>query len=317
MKNVLVTGAAGFIGSNLVRQLLSDGYTITGIDNFDSFYDPLIKRNNISDFQSSVNFHLHEGDIRDHEFLLRVITETKPYCVVHLAACAGVRPSIDNPELYYDVNVKGTLLLLETMRKAGVNNMVFASSSSVYGNNRKIPFSETDNVDNPISPYAATKKAGELLCYNYHHLYGFNTFCLRFFTVYGHNQRPEMAIQQFGKLIREGNTITMYGDGTSRRDYTFIDDIVSGIIASIERVKGYEIINLGNNDTVELKTLIKHISETIGREPVIVQKPMQPGDVDITYADISKAIQLLEYHPKHSIQEGLKKMFFTSVTESN
>lgn len=317
MKNVLVTGVAGFIGSNLVRQLLSNGYSITGIDNFDSFYDPAIKRANIIDLQSSENFHLHEGDIRDKEFLSKVIDKAKPYCVVHLAARAGVRPSIADPELYYDVNVKGTLILLETMRASGINNLIFASSSSVYGNNRKIPFSEIDNVDNPISPYAATKKAGELLCYNYHHLYGLNAFCLRFFTVYGHNQRPEMAIQQFGKLIKEGKTITMYGDGTSRRDYTYIDDIVSGIIASVEKVKGYEIINLGNSDTVELNTLIDLISKTIGREPVIEQRPMQPGDVDITYADISKAMELLDYQPKHSIQEGLRKMFLSSVAESN
>lgn len=316
MKSVLVTGAAGFIGSNLVRQLLANGYTVSGIDNFDSFYDPAIKRSNIEDLRSSENFVMFEGDIRDKLFLSNVFNEIHPDCIVHLAARAGVRPSIADPGLYYDVNVKGTLVLLESMRESGIRNIIFASSSSVYGNNKKVPFSETDNVDNPISPYAATKKAGELLCYNYHHLYGFNTFCLRFFTVYGHNQRPEMAIQQFGKLIREGKTITMYGDGTTRRDYTYIDDIVSGIIASVEKVNGYEIINLGNHDTVKLKDLIDYISEIIGREAVIERKPMQPGDVEITFADISKAAGLLGYYPKHSIREGLQKMFKGKVAES-
>lgn len=316
MKNILVTGAAGFIGSNLVRELLANGYIVTGIDNFDSFYDPAIKWANISDFQSDGNFTMRHGDIRDKEFLSVAFDESKPDCVVHLAARAGVRPSIDDPELYYDVNVKGSLILLDTMRASGVKNFVFASSSSVYGNNKKVPFSETDNVDHPISPYAATKKAGELLCYNYHHLYSFNIFCLRFFTVYGYNQRPEMAIQHFGRLLKEGKPIVMYGDGTTKRDYTYIDDIVSGIIASIERVKGYEVINLGNNDTVELKSLIDYIAEIIGKDAIIEQKPLQPGDVDITYADISKASQLLDYHPKHTIQEGLRKMFGSKVIES-
>lgn len=313
MKNILVTGAAGFIGSNLVRELLANGYYVTGVDNFDSFYDPAIKQANISGFIHDKNFTMHQGDIRDRDFLSGVFSESKFDCVVHLAARAGVRPSIADPELYYDVNVRGTLILLETMRVSGVGNLVFASSSSVYGNNKKVPFSESDNVDNPISPYAATKKAGELLCYNYHHLYGFNTYCLRFFTVYGHNQRPEMAIQQFGRLIKEGKPITMYGDGTTKRDYTYIDDIVSGILASIERVKGYEVINLGNNNTVELKALISYISEIIGAEAFIENKPLQPGDVDITYADISKAAGLLNYHPGHSIQEGLRRMFETKV----
>lgn len=195
------------------------------------------------------------------------------------------------------------------MRECGICNLVFASSSSVYGNNKKTPFSETDNVDNPISPYAATKKAGELLCYTYHHLYNFNIFCLRFFTVYGHNQRPEMAIQQFGRFIKEDKPITMYGDGSTRRDYTFIDDIIAGIIESIDRVKGYEIVNLGNHDTVKLLDLIHLIADTVGKEALVIQEPVQPGDVQITYADITKAGKLLDYHPHYSIKEGLQKMF--------
>lgn len=309
MKRVLVTGAAGFIGSNLTRHLLDQGNIVVGVDNFDSFYNPQLKRANISNLLKNSNFELCEGDIRDSAFINEVMATHKPDTVVHLAARAGVRPSIEQPVLYYDVNVTGTLVLLEAMRNNGIKNMAFASSSSVYGNNKKTPFAETDNVDNPISPYAATKKADELLCYTYHHLYGFNIFCLRFFTVYGHNQRPEMAIQQFGRLIREGKTITMYGDGTSRRDYTYIDDIVDGITASIERLKGYEIINLGNHDTIALKDLIDLIAKTLGREAIIKQLPLQPGDVNITYADISKASKLLGFQPKHSIQEGLEKMF--------
>mgnify|MGYP000869312458 CR=1 FL=1 len=309
MSKILITGAAGFIGSNLVGQLLKNGKQVIGIDNFDDFYDVSLKRANLAGYATSPNFKLIEVDIRNKEQLTGVFTEYKPDCVVHLAARAGVRPSIDDPVLYYDVNVTGTLILLEVMRECGVNKLVFASSSSVYGNNKKVPFSETDNVDNPISPYAATKKAGELLCYTYHHLYNFDVFCLRFFTVYGHNQRPEMAIQKFGRHIKEGKPITMFGAGNTRRDYTFIDDIVSGLIASIERVHGYEIINLGNNDTIALIDLIHFIAETLGKPVQIIQEPMQPGDVEITYADIAKATQLLDYHPGHSIREGLLKMF--------
>lgn len=312
MKKILVTGAAGFIGSNLVARLLSIGDKVIGIDNFDDFYDPSLKEENISSFNNNPNFLLFRGDIRDSHFLKHVFTEVKPDKVVHLAARAGVRPSIENPVLYYDVNVTGTLQLLETMRSFGVKDLVFASSSSVYGNNKKIPFSETDNVDNPISPYAATKKAGELLCYTYHHLYNFNIFCLRFFTVYGRNQRPEMAIQQFGRLIKEGKPVKMYGDGSTRRDYTYIDDIVDGIVNSINQVAGYEILNLGNNDTIKLSDLINLIGETIGIKPVIQNSPMQPGDVEVTYADISKAQRILGYSPQNSIAVGLSKMFHES-----
>lgn len=312
MKKILVTGAAGFIGSNLVQRLLDSGNIVAGIDNFDHFYDPGLKRINISNFHKNVDFTLYEGDIRDRKFIDHTLGSFNPDVVVHLAARAGVRPSIADPSLYYDVNVNGTLTLLEAMKALDMKNMIFASSSSVYGNNIKTPFAETDSVDNPISPYAATKKAGELMCYTYCHLYNFNISCLRFFTVYGKNQRPEMAIQQFGRLIKEGKTITMFGDGTSRRDYTYIDDIVDGITSAIDRLKGYEVINLGNNDTIALIDLIHLIASTLGKEAFIEQLPLQPGDVNITYADITKAARLLNFKPKHSIEQGLSKMFSNS-----
>lgn len=309
MKKVLITGAAGFIGSNLALTMLKQGFTVSGVDNFDNFYDPEIKRNTIRKLALYPGFKLYEGDIRDRELLDRIFATEKPELVIHLAARAGVRPSIEQPELYYDVNVTGTLVLLEAMRRAGIKNMLFASSSSVYGNNKKVPFSESDPVDNPISPYAATKKAGELLCYTYHHLYDFNIFCLRFFTVYGPGQRPEMAIQQFGRKITKESPITLFGDGTTRRDYTFVDDIVAGILASAEHLNGYEILNLGNSDTITLIDLVHDIEETLGKKAIIEWKPMQPGDVEITYADISKARKLINYKPDYPVKKGLKRMF--------
>lgn len=309
MRKVLITGAAGFIGSNLALTMLKQGIIVSGIDNFDNFYDPLIKRNAIRKLELFPGFKIYEGDIRDKELLDRIFATDKPELVIHLAARAGVRPSIEQPELYYDVNVTGTLVLLEAMRRAEIKNMLFASSSSVYGNNKKVPFSESDPVDNPISPYAATKKSGELLCYTYHHLYQFNIFCLRFFTVYGPGQRPEMAIQQFGRKIAEGTPITLFGDGTTRRDYTFVDDIVAGILASAEHLNGYEILNLGNSDTISLIDLVHGMEETLGKKAIIEWKPMQPGDVEITYADISKAQKLIGYKPDYPVKKGLRKMF--------
>ncbi|HAH57972.1 MAG: GDP-mannose 4,6-dehydratase [Lentimicrobium sp.] len=308
MKSVLITGAAGFIGSNLSKKMLHKGFRVFGIDNFDGFYDPAIKRKAISKLESP-DFSLFEGDIRDRNFLDEVLKTTQPALVVHLAARAGVRPSIEQPELYYDVNVTGTLTLLEAMRNAGIKDLLFASSSSVYGNNKKVPFSESDAVDNPISPYAATKKAGELLCYTYHHLYNFNIFCLRFFTVYGPGQRPEMAIQQFGRKIISNEPITLFGDGSTRRDYTFIDDITDGIIACAHNLKGYEILNLGNSQTITLIDLVRSIEETLGHKATIKWEPMQAGDVEITYADIDKARQLIGFNPGFPVKEGLKKMF--------
>lgn len=310
-KNIFITGVAGFIGSNLAQTMLKQGYSVSGIDNFDHFYDPQIKRRAIEKLKEAGTFTLYEGDIRDRAMLDQIFEVQKPDLLIHLAARAGVRPSIEQPELYYDVNVTGTLNLLEAMRTAGITNMLFASSSSVYGNNEKVPFSETDPVDNPISPYAATKKAGELLCYTYHHLYNFNIFCLRFFTVYGPAQRPEMAIQQFGRKITEGTPITLFGDGSTRRDYTFVDDIVAGIIASANNLKGYEILNLGNSDTISLIDLVNGIEETLGKKARIEWQTMQPGDVEVTYADISKARQLIGYQPDYPIKKGLRKMFET------
>ncbi len=305
----MITGVAGFIGSNLAATLLKNGHAVTGIDNFDTFYDPAIKRKVVGRLKEHPAFSITEGDIRDRKALDDFLAAEKPDVVIHLAARAGVRPSIEQPELYYDVNVTGTLVLLEAMRAAGIKDMLFASSSSVYGNNKKVPFSETDAVDNPISPYAATKKTGELLCYTYHHLYDFNIFCLRFFTVYGPGQRPEMAIQQFGRKITEGTPITLFGDGTTRRDYTFIEDIVAGIMASAEKLKGYEILNLGNSDTISLIDLVRGIEETLNKKAIIEWKPMQPGDVEITFADISKAKKLLGYSPDYPVKKGLKRMF--------
>lgn len=309
MKKFMITGVAGFIGSNLAATLLKNGHAVTGIDNFDTFYDPAIKRKVVGRLKEHPAFSITEGDIRDRKALDDFLAAEKPDVVIHLAARAGVRPSIEQPELYYDVNVTGTLVLLEAMRAAGIKDMLFASSSSVYGNNKKVPFSETDAVDNPISPYAATKKTGELLCYTYHHLYDFNIFCLRFFTVYGPGQRPEMAIQQFGRKITEGTPITLFGDGTTRRDYTFIEDIVAGIMSSAEKLKGYEILNLGNSDTISLIDLVRGIEETLNKKAIIEWKPMQPGDVEITFADISKAKKLLGYSPDYPVKKGLKRMF--------
>lgn len=301
----LVAGGAGFIGSHLVDKLLAQNHKVICLDNFDTFYDPKIKRSNICRALAEKNYTLVEGDIRDSSLLNRCFKENKIDVVVHLAARAGVRPSIQQPELYYDVNVIGTLRLLEAMNMAGVRKLVFASSSSVYGNNPKVPFSESDPVDNPISPYAATKKAGELLCHTYHHLHGFDIFCLRFFTAYGPRQRPEMAIHKFAKNIIDGEPITMFGDGSTMRDYTFVQDIVQGIISSIQTVSGYEILNLGESNTISLANLIALLEEKLEKKAIVKQMPEQPGDVKLTNADISKAKRIIAYNPKTSIEEGI------------
>jgi len=304
---ILITGAAGFIGSTVVDRLLSEEHRIVAIDNFDDTYDPRLKENNIRQALKNGNFTLIRGDIRDENSLQKCFLNHGIDTVIHLAAKAGVRPSLRFPALYYDVNVMGTLRLLEAMRRFNVLNLIFGSSSSVYGNNNKVPFSESDPVDGPISPYAASKKAGELLAYTYHAVYGFNVSCLRFFTVYGPRQRPEMAIRHFVKKILDGEEIILYGDGTSVRDYTYIEDIVDGVRKSIDRLKGYEIINLGESQTVSLRDLISHIETIAGKKAVIRYEPMQAGDVRRTYADISKARKMLGYAPAYSIAEGLKK----------
>lgn len=307
MDNILITGGAGFIGSHLVERLLSEGYRVAVIDNFDPFYDPAIKRKNIEEALNHERFSLFEGDIRDEEFVHYVFKKHTPEIVVHLAAKAGVRPSIEQPLLYSDVNITGTGILLEVSRVNKVNHFVFGSSSSVYGNAKKIPFSESDNVDHPISPYAATKKANELQCYTYHHLYGINIFCLRLFTVYGPRQRPEMAIHKFAKMIDREEEIPQFGDGKTSRDYTYIDDIIDGIVISIEKVKGYEIINLGDSKTITLEDLIRGLESVQKKKARIKILPMQPGDVERTYADISKAKRILGYSPEVDFYKGLKK----------
>lgn len=307
METVLITGGAGFIGSHLSERLLSEGWRVICLDNFDTFYNPQIKRNNISSALMEEYFTLIEGDIRDKKLLDNIFNKEKIDVVIHIAAKAGVRPSIIEPELYYDVNVGGTLNLLETVRGWNVKKFIFASSSSVYGENTKVPFSETDNVDYPISPYAATKKAGELLCYTYYHLYRIPITCLRFFTVYGPRQRPEMAIHKFTRLIYEGKPVPVYGDGSSKRDYTFIEDIIEGVVKSMHSESLYEIINLGESNTISLSHLIALIEKNLHKKAVIEKHPLQPGDVSITYADIGKAGRLLGYNPKTDIEEGIKR----------
>jgi UDP-glucuronate 4-epimerase len=304
---ILVTGGAGFIGSSLVEKLTNENHNVFCLDNFDTFYDPLIKRQNIEQCLGKNNYTLIEGDIRDKIILNKIFAENEIELVIHLAARAGVRPSILEPELYYDVNVVGTLMLLEAMKAANVTRMIFASSSSVYGNNEKVPFSESDNVDFPISPYAATKKAGELLCHTYHHLYGFDIFCLRFFSVYGPKQRPEMAIHNFASKILDDRPISVYGDGTSKRDYTFIEDIVDGTVSAMYKLKGYEVINLGESKTYSLNTVIALLEKSLSKKAIINKLPSQPGDVHLTNADISKAKSLIGYEPKTNLEEGISK----------
>lgn len=305
--NIFVTGGAGFIGSNLIDKLLSSGHHVICLDNFDPFYDRKIKSGNLSEARKNQNFILIEGDIRNKEDVEKCLGLKPIDLVIHLAAKAGVRPSIDDPKSYYEVNVSGTLNILEAMRKYGVKRMLFASSSSVYGNNKKVPFSESDNVDNPISPYAATKKASELLCYTYHHLYGFDIFCLRFFTVYGPRQRPDLAIHKFTELALQGKEIPVYGNGLTARDYTYIEDILIGISGAMNQLKGYEIINLGSSKTISLNKMIEVLEKELHKKLKVINYPMQSGDVEITFADISKSTQLIGYNPQFNFEDGIKE----------
>jgi UDP-glucuronate 4-epimerase len=309
MKNILITGGAGFIGSHLVDRLLAEGgWRITVVDDFNDFYDPSIKRENLSWLISNPDFKLVEADIRNPEAVSQAFSETNFDCIVHLAARAGVRPSLKEPRLYVETNINGTLNLLELARIHGVKQFVFGSSSSVYGMNAKVPFSEDDPIFNPISPYAATKAAGELLCHSYAHLYDLRVVCLRFFTVYGARQRPDLAIHTFARLISAGQPISVFGDGTTRRDYTYIDDIISGVCAAIDYDQSdYEVINLGESRTVELRELISLIEKALDRHAEIDRQPLQPGDVTQTFADISKARRLLGYDPQTQIEEGIEK----------
>lgn len=302
----LVTGAAGFIGSHLAERLLKDGWAVVGVDNFDSFYDPGVKRRNIAGCLSHPAFRLVEADIRDRAAMEGAI-EPDTDVMVHLAARAGVRPSIAEPVLYADVNINGTVVLLEIAQERHIPRFVFASSSSVYGNNRKVPFCEEDNVDFPISPYAATKKAGELICHTYHHLYGMAVSCLRFFTVYGPRQRPDLAIHKFARLIEAGKPVPVYGDGTMMRDFTYIDDIINGVVAAIDRCSDYEIYNLGESQPISVNDLIIELENALGRKAVREYLPPQPGDVDRTYADVTKAEVQLGYRPSTDIRTGLAR----------
>ncbi|MFN0060802.1 MAG: NAD-dependent epimerase/dehydratase family protein [Planctomycetota bacterium] len=305
-RTALLTGAAGFIGSHVADALLARGDRVVGYDNLDNFYDPARKRQNVAGLCLHPRFSFVEGDIRNSDLLQKTLADQPCDLVIHLAARPGVRPSIEQPALYADVNIAGTSKVLEAARAANIRDVVFASSSSVYGERKDIPFRETDNVDHPVSPYAATKKAGELLAYTYHHLYDLNIACLRFFTVYGPRQRPEMAIHKFAELISSGRSVPMYGDGSTRRDYTYISDIVAGVLGAVDKHRGYCIYNLGNHQMVSLAELIEIIGQTIGRRPVIDRRPLQPGDVSTTCADIQLASDRLGYHPATPIAQGIR-----------
>ena len=304
---ILVTGAAGFIGSHVCDHFVQQQHEVIGIDNFDNFYSRKIKELNLSTLLAAKTFKFNECDIRNKETLNSIFSSNKIDIVIHLAAKAGVRPSIESISEYYDVNVNGTVNLLESMKASNVNKMLFASSSSVYGNNDKVPFSENDSVDNPISPYASTKKSGELLCHVYSHLYNFEITCLRFFTVFGPRQRPDLAIHKFTRLIDEGLSLPFYGDGSTSRDYTYIYDIINGIDCALKALKGYHIYNLGESRVINLKMLVEIIEKLLGKKAILKVLPLQPGDVNTTYADISKARQEIGYSPKTDIESGLKE----------
>lgn len=311
---IVVTGAAGFIGSHLCAALLGRGHTVVGIDNFDPFYDEALKRRNLAAITAGPRgeaFALVEADIRNPQQIDRVFDDLKPASLIHLAARAGVRPSIADPVGYAEVNVTGTSVLLEAARRVGVERAVLASSSSVYGNNAKTPFSETDDVSRPISPYAATKLALEVLAHTHAHLTGMPTACLRFFTVYGPRQRPDLAISLFLRKVARGEAISMFGDGSTSRDYTFIDDCVGGILAAHDRVAehGFRVWNLGSDTPVRLDELIRTIGSVVGQEPRVEQKPTQPGDVERTWADLQRARAELGYSPSTALADGIAQQW--------
>ncbi len=305
--NVLITGGAGFIGSHLADRRLARGDSVTVLDDFNDYYDPAVKRRNVAPHLGNPCYRLVEGDIRDRALVLGLFETGRFDAVVHLAARAGVRPSLKDPVLYEEVNCVASLHLLDAAVKFGKPRFVFASSSSVYGVNSKLPFSEDDPIDRPVSPYATTKRSGELLAFNYHHLYGLDVFCLRFFTVYGPRQRPEMAIARFTEAIERGKEFPFYGDGGSRRDYTFIEDILDGVEASLDRCRGFEIVNLGGSHPVTLSELVAALEAATGKKAKLSRQPEQPGDVPVTFADVSKAKRVLGYEAKVPLEEGLRR----------
>lgn len=305
--NVLITGGAGFIGSHLVDRRLARGDRVTVLDDFNDFYDPDLKRRNVAPHRGNPRFRLAEGDIRDRSLVFSLFSAEPFDAVVHLAARAGVRPSLSQPVLYEEVNCVGTLHLLEAAVAHGKPRFVFASSSSVYGINSKLPFSEEDAIDRPISPYATTKRAGELHVYNAHHLHGLPAMCLRLFTVYGPRQRPEMAIARFIRDIEAGRPIPFYGDGGSRRDYTYIDDISDGVEASLESTAGFEIVNLGGASPVTLSGLVAEIEAATGKRARLDRRPEQPGDVPATWAAVEKAAELLNFRARVPLREGIRR----------
>ena len=303
---ILVTGGAGFIGSHLVERLLADGHDVAILDDFNDFYDPKIKRANISAVAKDIA--VHDVDLRGGEKVAELLGKEKFDAIFHLAARAGVRPSIQQPQLYYETNVAGTLHLLEGARASGVERFIFASSSSVYGAAKKVPFWEDEHLTQTLSPYAATKIAGEFLCSTYSHLYKMRIVALRYFTVFGARQRPDLAIHQFTRKIDNGEAIDQFGDGTTRRDYTYIDDIIQGTIAALKyNGPKFDVFNLGESETIQLKDLIAAIEKALGKKAKINRLPEQPGDMPLTCADISKARKLLRYDPKTKFEDGLPK----------
>jgi UDP-glucuronate 4-epimerase len=303
---LLITGGAGFIGSHLVEALAARGDSVSAIDNFNDFYDPAIKRSNVNNFPGSVR--LHEIDLCDPTAVSGALAQEKPDAIVHLAARAGVRPSVQSPELYLQTNIFGTFNLLEAARQNGVSRFIFASSSSVYGATRTLPFREDQPILQTLSPYASTKLAGEQLCSNYSYLYGLQVVCLRFFTVYGPRQRPDLSIHRFTHLIANGKPIEVYGDGSAARDFTYVDDIIQGLFGAIEfQGSPFDVFNLGESNTIDLLSMIGEIEKALGRKATIEFRPPVPGDMPRTFADITKARKLLNYQPTTSIQEGIPK----------
>ena len=306
MQTVLVTGSAGFIGSNLAEALLDRGYRVVGLDNFDPYYPRSVKEQNLVDLLKDDWFSFVEGDIRYEPLLAELVREYRPRAVVHLAALAGVRPSLAEPDRYMDVNVVGTTRVLEACRAGGVERVIFASSSSVYGGGNVTPFSEDQPVNSPLSPYAASKVAGEAVCYTHHHLYDLSAVCLRYFTVYGPRQRQDLAINKFTRHILEGKPIQLYGDGSTSRDYTYVDDIVSGTIAALESDLEWEVINLGGSRPVALRELVRKLEEVLGREAIIDYLPLQPGDMVRTCANVTRARELLNWEARVDLDRGLE-----------